>query len=57
MLLLFVFVEKKCAEMNLFLCVQTILLQNKQQKNYCVSCQELDSDVDKDNPGTHKRTH
>lgn len=28
----------------------TILLQNKQQKNYCVSCQELDSDVDKDNP-------
>ena len=31
---------------------QTILLQDKQQKNYCVSCQELDSDVDKDNPGT-----
>uniref|UniRef100_A0A3Q3XA75 Uncharacterized protein n=1 Tax=Mola mola TaxID=94237 RepID=A0A3Q3XA75_MOLML len=28
----------------------TILLQNKQQKNYCVSCQELDSDIDKDNP-------
>ncbi|XP_036974589.1 protein ZNRD2 [Acanthopagrus latus] len=28
----------------------TILLQDKQQKNYCVSCQELDSDVDKDNP-------
>ncbi|XP_068187530.1 protein ZNRD2 [Antennarius striatus] len=28
----------------------TILLQNKQKKNYCVSCQELDSDLDKDNP-------
>ncbi|XP_068457379.1 protein ZNRD2 [Clinocottus analis] len=28
----------------------TILLQDKQQKYYCVSCQELDSDVDKDNP-------
>ncbi|XP_010794646.1 protein ZNRD2 [Notothenia coriiceps] len=28
----------------------TILLQDKQQKLYCVSCQELDSDVDKDNP-------
>lgn len=33
------------------LCFQTILLQDKQQKNYCVSCQELDSDIDKDNPG------
>uniref|UniRef100_A0A8C6LFQ1 Zinc ribbon domain containing 2 n=1 Tax=Nothobranchius furzeri TaxID=105023 RepID=A0A8C6LFQ1_NOTFU len=31
-------------------CFQTILLQDKQQKNYCVSCQELDSDIDKDNP-------
>lgn len=40
------------------LCFQTILLQDKQQKNYCVSCQELDSDVDKDNPGTHNsHTH
>ncbi|XP_070699712.1 protein ZNRD2 [Pempheris klunzingeri] len=28
----------------------TILLKDRQQKNYCVSCQELDSDVDKDNP-------
>ncbi|XP_056140356.1 protein ZNRD2 isoform X2 [Lampris incognitus] len=28
----------------------TILLQDKQKKNYCVSCQELDSDIDKDNP-------
>ncbi|KAJ8405779.1 hypothetical protein AAFF_G00312160 [Aldrovandia affinis] len=28
----------------------TILLQDKQKKNYCVACQELDSDVDKDNP-------
>ncbi|KAJ0061582.1 hypothetical protein NL108_005790, partial [Boleophthalmus pectinirostris] len=28
----------------------TILLQDRQQKNYCVSCQELDSDIDKDNP-------
>lgn len=28
----------------------TILMQDKQQKNYCVSCQELDSDIDKDNP-------
>ncbi|XP_035480713.2 protein ZNRD2 [Scophthalmus maximus] len=28
----------------------TILLQDRQQKHYCVSCQELDSDVDKDNP-------
>lgn len=36
----------------LILCVQTILLQNRQKKNYCVSCQELDSDIDKDNPGT-----
>lgn len=31
---------------------QTILLQDRQQKNYCVSCQEMDSDIDKDNPGT-----
>lgn len=29
---------------------RTILLQDRQQKNYCVSCQELDSDIDKDNP-------
>nr|XP_057942741.1 protein ZNRD2 isoform X1 [Doryrhamphus excisus] len=28
----------------------TILLQDRRQKNYCVSCQELDSDIDKDNP-------
>ncbi|XP_021494186.1 protein ZNRD2 [Meriones unguiculatus] len=28
----------------------TILLQDKQRKIYCVACQELDSDVDKDNP-------
>lgn len=28
----------------------TILLQDRQQKIFCVSCQELDSDVDKDNP-------
>ncbi|XP_065114165.1 protein ZNRD2 [Paramisgurnus dabryanus] len=28
----------------------TILMQDKQKKNYCVACQELDSDVDKDNP-------
>ncbi|XP_036115373.1 protein ZNRD2 isoform X1 [Molossus molossus] len=28
----------------------TILLQNKQRQVYCVACQELDSDVDKDNP-------
>ncbi|XP_054855574.1 protein ZNRD2 isoform X2 [Eublepharis macularius] len=28
----------------------TILLQDKQKKFYCVACQELTSDVDKDNP-------
>uniref|UniRef100_A0A7N5JRI0 Protein ZNRD2-like n=1 Tax=Ailuropoda melanoleuca TaxID=9646 RepID=A0A7N5JRI0_AILME len=28
----------------------TILLQDKQKKLYCVTCQELNSDVDKDNP-------
>ncbi|XP_051972361.1 protein ZNRD2 [Xyrauchen texanus] len=28
----------------------TILMQDKQKKNYCVACQELDSDIDKDNP-------
>ncbi|XP_051973619.1 protein ZNRD2-like [Xyrauchen texanus] len=28
----------------------TFLLQDKQKKNYCVACQELDSDIDKDNP-------
>ncbi|XP_005998149.1 protein ZNRD2 [Latimeria chalumnae] len=28
----------------------TILIQDRQKKNYCVACQELDSDVDKDNP-------
>ncbi|MGH0148734.1 UNVERIFIED_CONTAM: hypothetical protein FKN15_038876 [Acipenser sinensis] len=28
----------------------TILMQDKQKKNYCVACQELDSDMDKDNP-------
>ncbi|XP_061559520.1 protein ZNRD2 isoform X2 [Phycodurus eques] len=27
-----------------------ILMQDRTHKNYCVSCQELDSDVDKDNP-------
>lgn len=31
--------------------LQTILLQDKQKKFYCVACQELNSDVDKDNPG------
>lgn len=31
-------------------CCGTILLQDKQRKNYCVACQELDSDMDKDNP-------
>ncbi|XP_048851098.1 protein ZNRD2 isoform X1 [Brienomyrus brachyistius] len=29
---------------------ETILLQDRQKKNYCVACQELDSDIDKDNP-------
>ncbi|KAM9846865.1 protein ZNRD2 [Aulostomus maculatus] len=33
----------------------TILLQDRQQKNYCVSCQELDSDVDKDNPALNEQ--
>ncbi|XP_014450038.3 protein ZNRD2 [Alligator mississippiensis] len=28
----------------------TILLQDQQKRLYCVACQELDSDVDKDNP-------
>jgi len=28
----------------------TILLQTRQGQNYCVSCSELDSDADKDNP-------
>jgi len=28
----------------------TILLQTRQGENYCVSCSELDSDADKDNP-------
>ncbi|KAM9133373.1 protein ZNRD2 [Pangshura tecta] len=28
----------------------TILLQDKQRKLYCVACQELNSDIDKDNP-------
>ncbi|KAK6477784.1 protein ZNRD2 [Huso huso] len=28
----------------------TILMQDKHKKNYCVACQELDSDMDKDNP-------
>ncbi|XP_061659994.1 protein ZNRD2 isoform X2 [Syngnathoides biaculeatus] len=27
-----------------------ILMQDRARRNYCVSCQELDSDVDKDNP-------
>lgn len=36
---------------DLFVHMQTILLQDKQKKNYCVACQELDSDIDKDNPG------
>lgn len=49
---------EKVACVEISLCFQTILLQDKQQKNYCVSCQELDSDVDKDNPGTHNsHTH
>lgn len=40
--------------MNCPIYFQTILLQDKQKKYYCVACQELDSDVDKDNPGTFK---
>ncbi|WAR18447.1 ZNRD2-like protein [Mya arenaria] len=28
----------------------TILLQDKQGVNYCVACQELDTDIDKDDP-------
>ncbi|XP_051900993.1 protein ZNRD2 [Pristis pectinata] len=33
-------------------CVEcgTVLLQDKKQKTYCVACQELNSDLDKDNP-------
>jgi len=27
------------------------LLQDKQSVNYCIACQELDTDTDKDNPG------
>ncbi|KYO43765.1 Sjoegren syndrome/scleroderma autoantigen 1 [Alligator mississippiensis] len=34
----------------------TILLQDQQKRLYCVACQELDSDVDKDNPGTSPPT-
>ncbi|XP_073208131.1 protein ZNRD2 isoform X2 [Lepidochelys kempii] len=30
--------------------LKTILLQDKQRKLYCVACQELNSDIDKDNP-------
>ncbi|MEQ2313021.1 hypothetical protein AMECASPLE_037315, partial [Ameca splendens] len=33
----------------------TILLQDRQERNYCVSCQELDSDIDKDNPALNPR--
>ncbi|ESO92059.1 hypothetical protein LOTGIDRAFT_217206 [Lottia gigantea] len=29
---------------------ETILLQDRHGKNYCVACQDLDSDTDKDNP-------
>ena len=39
---------------DVYVPLQTILLQDKQQKYYCVSCQELDSDVDKDNPGRYQ---
>lgn len=45
--------KKSCNGITFTLCLQTILLQDRQQKNYCVSCQELDSDIDKDNPGIH----
>ena len=31
--------------------LQTILLQEKSGVQFCVSCRDLDSDVDKDNPG------
>ncbi|KAL8610414.1 hypothetical protein ACOMHN_035131 [Nucella lapillus] len=31
---------------------ETILLQTKQGVNYCISCSELDSDADKDDPVT-----
>ena len=36
---------------SLFWLSQTILLEDRQKNLYCVACQELDSDVDKDDPG------
>jgi hypothetical protein len=32
--------------------LQTILMQSKQGVDYCVSCNELDSDATKDDPGS-----
>jgi len=48
---------RECFKIKFAFGFQTILLQDKQQKYYCVSCQELDSDVDKDNPGMYTHTH
>ena len=33
--------------------VQTILLQDKRGRNYCIACSELDSDAGKDDPGSY----
>lgn len=31
--------------------LQTILLKDKHDSNYCVACSELDTDLAKDDPG------
>lgn len=36
----------------LYLLVQTIELQDKKSKIYCVACEEIDTEIQKDNPGT-----
>ncbi len=40
---------------NISCCVfQTILLQDKQDRQYCVACSELDADGNKDDPGEER---
>ena len=35
----------------LYFFYQTIELQDKKNKIYCVACEEIDTDIQKDNPG------
>ena len=43
-------INQKTIFLNFFF-VKTILLEDRQQKLHCVGCEDVDSDILKDDPG------